>query len=218
MARPATRPMVEHHGRKFYRDERGYYVASPLSGESTTKLAHRWIWEHEVCPIPDGWVVHHINHDPSDNRIENLIPMPGALHMQYHASIDGHRDLAAENIRKHALPGWERWRRTEAGAKELRERMAATMERMNQAEETATCSHCGKQYQRKAWVWKRGVSFCNPNCQNSFRRKSGKDDVGRVCEVCGKAFRTHKRMGGRSCSKECKAELIRRGHLARQRT
>lgn len=34
--------------------------------------AHRLIWEMHNGPIPDGYVVDHINQDPSDNRLENL--------------------------------------------------------------------------------------------------------------------------------------------------
>lgn len=34
--------------------------------------AHRLIWEMHNGPIPYGYVVDHINQDPSDNRLENL--------------------------------------------------------------------------------------------------------------------------------------------------
>lgn len=33
---------------------------------------HRLIWELEKGPIPDGYVIHHINGNKLDNRIENL--------------------------------------------------------------------------------------------------------------------------------------------------
>lgn len=216
MGRPPTRPMMEFHGRAFYRDKRGYYVSQPRAGEQTTLLAHRWIWENEVGPIPEGWVVHHINHNPSDNRLENLLPMSWEAHSEYHSQLEENRASAAALLAEHARAGWERWRKSPEGEAELRDRMASTMARLNQQHEDMVCSYCGVTYQRKAWVWKRETSFCSPNCQNQYRRKSGKDDVDRNCEVCGTTFRTHKRMGGRSCSKTCKAELIRRGHLARQ--
>lgn len=35
-------------------------------------LEHRVVWEQANGPIPDGGIIHHINHIRSDNRIENL--------------------------------------------------------------------------------------------------------------------------------------------------
>ena len=36
------------------------------------ELEHRKVWMDKHGPIPDGMVVHHINSDKRDNRIENL--------------------------------------------------------------------------------------------------------------------------------------------------
>lgn len=33
---------------------------------------HRYVWEQNRGPIPNGYVVHHINGDRTDNRIDNL--------------------------------------------------------------------------------------------------------------------------------------------------
>ena len=33
---------------------------------------HRAVWEEANGPIPDGYVIHHVNGDKRDNRIENL--------------------------------------------------------------------------------------------------------------------------------------------------
>jgi hypothetical protein len=35
-------------------------------------LVHRMVWETFKGPVPDGYVVDHINMDTSDNRLENL--------------------------------------------------------------------------------------------------------------------------------------------------
>lgn len=51
------------------RNTRGYWVVQ-VSGRKIQ--AHRLIWELHNGPIPDGYVVDHINQNPGDNRLENL--------------------------------------------------------------------------------------------------------------------------------------------------
>lgn len=50
------------------------YMTKTLSKGKFKKLVllHRLVWEVFVGPIPEGYDVHHINHNPSDNRLENL--------------------------------------------------------------------------------------------------------------------------------------------------
>ena len=49
--------------------------------------AHRWIMEqHLGRPLKADEEVHHKNHDPLDNRIENLEVMSRADHMAMHAA------------------------------------------------------------------------------------------------------------------------------------
>lgn len=44
------------------------------------RYEHRLVWEAANGPIPDGCHVHHINHDRTDNRLENLELLPGREH------------------------------------------------------------------------------------------------------------------------------------------
>lgn len=43
-----------------------------------------WLWEQAHGPIIDGDVVHHLNGDRFDDRIENLVAFPRADHPVYH--------------------------------------------------------------------------------------------------------------------------------------
>jgi hypothetical protein len=46
---------------------------------------HRFIWRMKYGEISPGTVIHHINEDPKDNRIENLMLFPnGNTHMSFH--------------------------------------------------------------------------------------------------------------------------------------
>ena len=48
------------------------------------RLVHRVVYEEAYGPIPKGWVVHHINEQKRDNRLENLIALPSVLHDTLH--------------------------------------------------------------------------------------------------------------------------------------
>ncbi len=41
---------------------------------------HRLVWELHYGKLPPGYIVHHINGDRGDNRIENLIGIPRTKH------------------------------------------------------------------------------------------------------------------------------------------
>jgi len=42
------------------------------------------VWEKANGPIPDGFVVHHLNEDKLDNRLENLGIMAAGEHSRHH--------------------------------------------------------------------------------------------------------------------------------------
>lgn len=60
------------------------YVPAPI-GSRSKKREHVLIWEkHNKMVVPKGWVVHHINEDRTDNRIENLQAMTRGDHQRLH--------------------------------------------------------------------------------------------------------------------------------------
>jgi len=48
------------------------------------KLNYRVEWEKINGPIPVGYVIHHINEDYRDDRLENLCLMTRAEHTRHH--------------------------------------------------------------------------------------------------------------------------------------
>lgn len=55
--------------------------------DGKTVSIHRHVWEEANGPIPDGWHVHHIDHDPLNNDLSNLVAMPAEEHRAHHARM-----------------------------------------------------------------------------------------------------------------------------------
>lgn len=60
-----------------YRHGSGYLIFND-------RYVHRAVWEEANGPIPKGFVVHHINGNKQDNRLENLQLMSHSEHSAQH--------------------------------------------------------------------------------------------------------------------------------------
>jgi hypothetical protein len=67
-SRPDTLPFVIFNGSKYTLRNTGYY--GKTNGKRT--LLHRDMWSHMKGPIPNGFDIHHINGDKTDNRFNNF--------------------------------------------------------------------------------------------------------------------------------------------------
>lgn len=57
-----------------------YYVTF----KSDTIGVHRLVYETFFGPIPEGYDIHHINHNPKDNRVINLCSIEAKKHQRLH--------------------------------------------------------------------------------------------------------------------------------------
>lgn len=53
--------------------------------EGKLRLAHHVIWEEAVGPIPEGYQVHHIDHNKKNNDLDNLILLSASDHQKTHS-------------------------------------------------------------------------------------------------------------------------------------
>lgn len=64
------------------------------------KTYYRYLVEKEIgFELPEGYTVHHLNEDHTDNRIENLCVIPTKLHVWIHRTGKT-KDLLESNIIK----------------------------------------------------------------------------------------------------------------------
>ena len=64
--------------------DKGYLCTHDREGKR--RYIHRAYWEVRRAPIPEGYVVHHVNSNPLDNAIGNLAIMTQSEHARLHAT------------------------------------------------------------------------------------------------------------------------------------
>ena len=66
---------------------RGWCYLRTRGRDGKSVRIHRGCWEAYNGPVPNGHVVHHINGNTLDNRIENLACMLDSEHAQMHKCV-----------------------------------------------------------------------------------------------------------------------------------
>lgn len=69
-----------YDGKKFSRRSNGYYALT----YDNRIFMHRYVWEKCNGLIPDGFDIHHIDEDKSNNQISNLECLPKSDHARKH--------------------------------------------------------------------------------------------------------------------------------------
>ncbi|MBQ5475467.1 MAG: HNH endonuclease [Lachnospiraceae bacterium] len=70
---------------------KGYYIITSGKEGNHNKMLHRLIWEDWYDkPVPEGYVIHHLNHNKVDNRIQNLQCVKERLHRKHHNKEANH--------------------------------------------------------------------------------------------------------------------------------
>ena len=81
----------------------GYYQITTKKQGYHGKFLHKLIWEdHYDKKVPKGYVIHHLNHNNQDNRIQNLQCVYEPLHLRHHNTLR----LPKQEIRELYEIGW----------------------------------------------------------------------------------------------------------------
>lgn len=157
--------------------------------------------------IPDGYDVHHKDHDKANNEINNLIAMPSERHQSIHCTEMVYRDM--EHTRQHlnSIRGKaSEWHGSSAGREWHKEHYEKVKCKLHVKHEYV-CENCGKHFVST----QTNSRFCSNACKSAWRRKSGIDDVERVCIVCGSNFIVNKYSATQTCGSKCSGVWKRRG-------
>lgn len=86
----------------------GYYRISTRKEGNHGKYLHCLIWEDWYGkPVPDGYVIHHLNGDKTDNRIQNLQCVESSLHRSFHNKGKVLSEETKEKISKNNARYWK---------------------------------------------------------------------------------------------------------------
>lgn len=192
------------NGLRFTRDDStGYYLCATKNKDGKRQRMHIYVWEHYNGKVPDGYHVHHMDKDKSNNNINNLELLTEFEHLSLHGRERA--DLSRENILKYGTPKAAEWHGSKEGREWHKKHYEKMKKRLYQKQEY-TCQVCGKKFVST----KTGSKFCSNNCKAAFRRKSGIDNETRKCIFCGKEFTCNKYSKQKYCSRDCG----RKGDLA----
>lgn len=196
------------NGMRFTRDGKtGYYLSTVKMKDGHRERLHRYVWESENGPIPEGYDIHHVDHDKGNNDISNLLLVSRSEHQRLHSS-DVPIEERARILIMYAVPKSKAWHRSEEGREWHRRHGAEVAKNLEPIE--YRCSYCGRPFLSKNRYSKDGNRFCSNRCRAAFRRRSGVDDVERRCEGCGEVFIANRYSKARFCQ-DCSSWRYRKG-------
>lgn len=204
---------IEYDGYRFYKDGRGYWLSSnglkKSSGKTGPVRLHIYVWEKYNGPIPAGHEVHHKDHNPDNNEIENLELLKVQSHREYHDKerrFFGSYHNPSENARIKAAE----YHRSEEGRAWHREHYKNSIGPLHSQKLTKNCVVCGNEFQYSAS--KPDSKYCSARCKERSRPKRTPPKEIRTCFICGSQYEISIYSPGETCSHPCAMQLRRLRH------
>ena len=178
--------------------DRRYYRPSSSHIEEGVKALHREVWKEHNGEIPDGFHIHHIDGDPTNNDIENL----ECVTPEEHAARHPENNLSPEDIRK-GIEAAKDWHKSPEGREWHSEHWEESIGKLFDDPKVKECEQCGDEFE-----YYTAAKYCSNACKAKHRRESGVDDETRVCEACRQEFTVNKYRDTKSCSQACAGALM----------
>ena len=183
-------------GLSFRRDKRtGYFLNA-----KTHKRLHVYVWEYyNGGEVPKGYHIHHKDNDKNNNEIENLVLLSAHEHQTLHGNSwsEERKEWARQNLIDNARPKASEWHGSEEGKKWHSEHAKKVFG--NLPFKTFVCTYCGQVFQSRKTMKEGQNRFCSGKCSAAYRRKSGVDDIVKICERCGGEYVANKYQKTKRC-------------------
>lgn len=191
-----------YNGYSFRKDKKTGYFLSSQKIDGKRKRLHVYVWEFETGEkVRRGYHIHHKDGNKDNNDITNLAMITREEHEKLHANslTSDRKKQMAENVIKYGVPAAKAWHRSKEGHEwhvQHGKEVAA-----NLSYREYICTYCGKAFQTKNVYPADSNTFCSNNCKAAYRRKSGVDDIEKVCPICGETYKTNKYSPAKYCKK-----------------
>jgi hypothetical protein len=169
------------------------------------KCLHVVVWESANGPRPHGWHIHHKDDDKSNNQLSNLMGMTGKEHRLLHMKRPDRVERSRESIKTARLAASE-WHGSEQGREWHSKHYQENIAPLKEVKNDLVCAECGGTYQI-SMIWSKNSIYCSNKCKSAARRKSGVDDIQRICAACQKPFMVNKYTKMKTCSHRCSVDL-----------
>lgn len=159
-------PFIDFRGKRYYLYKGERYYSKGV------KRLHRVVFEYYKGEIPEGYEVHHINEDTTDNRIENLALVERSLHARFTGKqrVKNNPEWFKEFHRK-GIEKAKEWHKSNEGREWHKQHGKNCWK--NKPYRKLKCSVCGKDYETRH----SGESkYCHNNCKAKAFRKRRREE------------------------------------------
>lgn len=208
---------VDHKGTRYYQTKTGHFLARRKAVKAKSQLLHRVLWEEAHGEIAFGNHIHHLDGNPANNALSNLVSLSASEHMRHHQlqRFSEFPDLKArttQNMRSNQYKVQE-WRASEIGKAKLRE-ICVNNAKLRTKSKPTVCLECSASF----LAYSKQAKYCGDACRKIAFKKltaSRKDrpECRRIteltkkncacqCQQCQQSFQAFSTRT-KLCSKEC---------------
>lgn len=162
---------------------------------------HQIVWSHFNGEIPEGFVIHHVDGNPSNNTLGNLQLVTKAEHERIHI-LNGTKLEHKKQIFICEMCGHEYLSMANCGSKYCSDKCRNKARFRNAPLITKVCEICGQEFSTKS----KRAKTCSRKCAALLRWGDEHTET-RTCPVCGKVFYERAARKKVCCSISCASKL-----------